>query len=71
MKPYMARGQRSKIVDNYKNAVIKALQDEFGKSFEWAEWAVSQIDLAHYWRKCFASELADRIVAFESCLHLL
>lgn len=58
-------------MDNYKNAVIKSLQNEFGKSFEWAEWATAQVDLAHYWRKYFASELADKIVAFESCLHLL
>ncbi len=58
-------------MNNFREAVIKALQNEFNKSFEWAEWAVSQVDLANYWQKSTASRLADKIVAFETCLHLL
>jgi len=49
-------------MNEYKNEVVAILQ-EMGKSFEWATWAIEQIDLFHYRQKYFASELASMITA--------
>lgn len=53
-----------------KQMLTKELQAK-GKSYEWAEWAVNKIDLTHYLRKYFISELAELIIAYQNKLDLL
>lgn len=50
-----------------KQMVIKELVI-LGKSYEWAEWAVKQIDFAHYIKRYFVTELAELIIAHQSQL---
>lgn len=53
-----------------KQMLIKELQAK-GKSYEWSEWAVNKIDLAHYLKKYFISELAELIITHQNRLDLL
>lgn len=53
-----------------KQMLIKELQAK-GKSYEWSEWAINKIDLPHYLKKYFISELAKLIITYQNKLDLL